>query len=119
MLCDRFADSTYAYQGWGRGAPLGKVMRLDDLVLEGFQPDHTLFFDITLEESERRLQLRPGTQDRFDAAERAFRRRVWQGYQQRFRHHPGRMVRVDAMQDHDGVRAQLLTWVHETFPAIR
>lgn len=117
VLCDRFADSTYAYQGYGRGAR-HEVMQMEKFVLGDFQPHHTLFFDITLDESERRLQQRSGRADRFDSAEQEFKRLVWEGYQDRFRHFSNRMFRVDAMQDLPGVRAQLLTWVQQTFPAI-
>lgn len=114
VLSDRFADSTYAYQGAARGF-IQEVLEMERFVLRGFQPDYMLFFDLSFEESDRRLQQRTDKSDRFDEEHREFKRRVWQGYQDRFQQFPDRMVRVGAMQDIDGVRAQLLAWVHRTF----
>lgn len=115
VISDRFIDSTYAYQGYGR-SELTLVEELDELVLAGFEPDYTLFFDVTLEESERRIKARQGqAADRFDNEVSDFRKRVYEGYQARYRECGYRMHRINGMQPPGNVEAEVLKWVNETF----
>jgi dTMP kinase len=114
VISDRFVDSTYAYQGMGRGMR-DEVLAVEELVLGGFQPDFTLFFDVTLEESLRRLQGRKDKSDRFDEEELAFREQVWHGYRVRLFNHCERMVKIDAMQNPEEVRNQVRTFSRITF----
>jgi len=72
ILCDRFADSSFAYQGYGRGL-LEDVKLLEEYVLNGFEPDYTIFFDIPLEVSLERLAFRFNQQDRLDKEMRDFK----------------------------------------------
>lgn len=85
ILCDRFTDSTLAYQGHGRGASLDMLHRIDDLATGGRVPDHTLLFDLPAELARERghspgRQNEPGGVDRLDAEDLAFYERVRQGY---------------------------------------
>lgn len=114
VICDRFADSTYAYQGEARGH-IAKVLQLEEFVLEGFEPHHTLFFNITLEESQRRLNLRSGKLDNFDLMALEFKKAVHKGYMHRFATHYNRMIEINAMQSPDEVLQQMQVWVDKTF----
>ena len=79
VLCDRFTDATYAYQGYGRGFDLGEIEALETLVQRGRHPDLTLLFDIDpqlgMARARQRAQL-----DRFEEEELAFFERVREGY---------------------------------------
>ena len=117
VLCDRFADSTYAYQGIARGFK-DDVLMLEEYVLGGFEPDYTLFFDVTLEESARRLNSRnrrAGDSNHFDQAREDFKARVYQGYMERFHANPHRMVHIDAMQKPQDVAYDVKTWARAKF----
>ena len=114
VVCDRFTDSTYAYQGTGRGL-MDEVMNLEDMVEAGLEPDHTLFFDITLEESKRRMALRKLTPDRLDAEHDLFKAYVHSGYLKRYKYNLHRMVRIDANKELSDVQQQIKKWVDEVF----
>lgn len=113
VLCDRFIDSTYAYQGRGRGET-ENTLWAENFVLEGFEPTFTLFFDIELEESLKRLSFRE-TKDRFEIERQEFHQRVFNGYRERFQDNPHRMVRIDAMQTIENVQEQIKNWVETVF----
>ena len=65
VVCDRFTDATFAYQGGGRGFPDSKLAVLEEWVQEGLQPDLTLFFDVSVTVGQARLKAASGAQDRF------------------------------------------------------
>ncbi len=121
VLCDRFTDSTYAYQGAGRGF-VEQVLQLEDLVCGNFAPHQTLYFDVSLEESIRRLTQRSGDggeTNRLDAEELDFKRRVLVGYGLRFETHKHRMYRIAAETSLEEVQAQLRDWItYELTPTI-
>lgn len=114
VLSDRFSDSSFAFQGVARGMR-EDTLALEKFVLNGFEPDYTLFFDVSLEESARRLRLRSGKQDRLDLEEDNFKKLVYQGYQERFTQNPHRMVRIDSHQSMEGVASQVIDWINRTF----
>jgi len=120
VISDRFADSSYAYQGIARGMK-EDVLMLENFVLQGFEPDYTLFFDVSLEESARRLNRRAGDTgefNHFDQEQRDFKTKVYNGYQERFRDNPHRMVRIDAMQKLQDVAFDVKAWARTTFPRL-
>ena len=84
VLCDRFTDSTRAYQGWGRGVPLGVIDQVDRLATGGRPPDRTLLFDLPADKARARghspARQERGTADRLDAEDLAFYERVRQGF---------------------------------------
>jgi dTMP kinase len=112
VVCDRFADSTFAYQGFGRGH-VPDVLALENLVHNGFYPDCTLFFEISLDESIRRLSLRPEAANRLDDENIKFKARVYQGFLKRFEQFKERMYKIDAMQDIQNVQLQIDDWINK------
>lgn len=96
VLCDRFSDSTLAYQGYGRGLDLGRLRSIDALATRGQRPDLTLILDMPVQESYRRLRQRGREADRLEAQEDGFRERLRQGYQILAREEPDRVVLLDA-----------------------
>lgn len=106
VLCDRFTDATFAYQGFGRGQDPAWLARLEAVVQEGLRPDLTLWFDIEPRlAAERRAAER--TADRFEVEGLAFFERVRAGYAARMEGDPERFVRIDAGADRGTVAAQV------------
>ena len=110
VLCDRFTDATFAYQGGGRGFDMTVLMQLEGWVQEGLQPDLTLWFDLPARmASQRRAAVRAA--DRFEAQDDGFFERVRQGYQQRRDVDAGRFEVLDASLSREEVWGQLLAAV--------
>lgn len=101
VLCDRFTDSTYAYQGGGRGVPRGVIAEADRLATGSRSPDRTLFFELSPEEAQRRR--REGAADRIDRESLAFYRRVHEAYGRRIAAEPERFRVIDATASIDDV----------------
>lgn len=112
VLCDRFTDATFAYQGGGRGFDLQVLAQLETWVQQGRQPDLTLWFDLPPEVAARRLA---GSRvpDRFEQQPAEFFRRVAQGYAARAQAQPGRFARIDADADLEAVARQLAAALQE------
>ncbi len=103
VLCDRFTDATFAYQGAGRGFDLDVLGTLETWVQQGRQPDLTLWFDLDpVVAAQRRARARAA--DRFEALDTAFFERVRAGYADRRRLAPQRFVVLDAGQALEQVR---------------
>jgi len=97
VLCDRYADSTLAYQGYGRGNDLQKLRMLLDFATGGLWPDLTILFDLDADEGLRRRQA-GGDWNRMDAYDLDVHRRVHLGYLEMARAEPQRWVSLDAAQ---------------------
>jgi len=97
VLCDRFTDSSFAYQGAGRGFSIEVLTQLEAWVTEGLQPDLTLWYDLPADEAARRRSAARAA-DRFEQEEIAFFERVRAGYQHRMDADPRRFVRIDALR---------------------
>lgn len=95
VLCDRFTDSTYAYQGGGRGVPPADIGALEALVQQGLQPNLTFLLDLDIEEGHARAAQR-GAADRFEQEDREFFERVRASYLARAGQQPQRFVVIDA-----------------------
>ena len=84
VLCDRFADSTFAYQGYGRGIDVGLLRNFNDFATEGLVPDLTILLDVPLEVSRSRLAARQAATataaDRIEQAGTMFHRRLREGF---------------------------------------
>ena len=116
VLCDRFTDATFAYQGGGRGFDLGLLSVLEKMVQTtpgkklGImrQPDVTVWFDLPAEIAAQRLS---GTRvpDKFEAQPQAFFQRVSNGYLQRMLESPARFARIDAAQTREAVWGDVLS----------
>ena len=100
VLCDRFSDSTLAYQGYGRGLPVEEVRRADRLAARGLRPDWTVLLDLPAEIAIRRARSRNERaahgETRIDDEEIDFHARVRDGYLEIAREEPGRFTIVDA-----------------------
>lgn len=106
VLCDRFTDATFAYQGGGRGFDLHVLGTLEQWVQRGRQPDLTLWFDLApAQAAARRGAAREP--DRFERQELDFFERVRAGYARRAAEAPQRFVRIDAEPPRETVRAAL------------
>lgn len=110
VLCDRFTDATYAYQGGGHGVPVEHIAALERFVHGDLQPDLTLLFDVPLEVSRARLakaQAAGRTLDKFEAEKDAFFVRVRDAYLARAAAAPQRFRIVDSSRPLAEVRAEL------------
>lgn len=106
VLCDRFTDATFAYQGGGRGFDAAVLAQLEAWVQQGRQPDLTLWFDLPpATAAERRAAVR--APDRFEAQDTTFFERVHAGYARRAAADPGRFAVLDARPAPAAVWAQL------------
>lgn len=107
VVCDRFVDSTFAYQGGGRGMPTQVIDTLSRWVCDRCEPTRTYWFDVSPEEAQRRRQaVRPA--DRFEAEQTAFFGRVRDAYLARAEAEPKRVLRVDGELLPSLVREQLV-----------
>ncbi|MGC7840817.1 dTMP kinase [Pseudomonas wayambapalatensis] len=103
VLCDRFTDATYAYQGGGRGLPVERIAVLEDFVQGELRPDLTLVFDLPVEVGLARAAAR-GRLDRFEQEGQAFFEAVRQAYLQRAAQAPQRYSLLDAGQSLEAVQ---------------
>jgi dTMP kinase len=108
VVCDRFADSTLAYQGYGRGLPLADLLALHRFALGDFAPDLTLVLDLPVEVGLARAARRAGDADRFERLDTAFHERLRQGFRQIAADHPDRCVVIDAAGERDSVHRAVL-----------
>ncbi len=107
VICDRFSDATYAYQGGGRGLDRHKFLALEQWVHGHRQPDLTLVFDLPLEVARERIALANRHLDRFEQERAEFHQRVRLAYLERARQHPERMRVIDADQSIQKIREEL------------
>lgn len=115
VLCDRFVDATYAYQGGGRGVPVERIAILEAFVLGDLHPDLTLVFDLPVEVGLARAARR-GALDRFEQEQRAFFDAVRQTYLQRAQAKPERYSIIDASRTLAEVQADLRALVARLEP---
>ena len=112
VLCDRFTDATFAYQGGGRGFDLGTLRTLEQWVQSAqadklVQPDLTVWFDLNPQEAAQRLA-GARVPDKFEAQPGEFFSRVVQGYADRQQAEPSRFARIDAAQSREAVWQDVL-----------
>ncbi|WP_265942286.1 dTMP kinase [Dechloromonas sp. A34] len=107
VVCDRFSDATYAYQGGGRGLDRAKFQILERWVHEHVQPDLTLLFDLPLDVARERIVLASRILDRFEQERADFHERVRQAYLERAHAHPSRIQVIDAHNSLDNIRKRL------------
>ena len=126
VLCDRFLDSTVAYQGYGRGLDLRQIEAITDFAVGRTKPDLTLLLDVPVSVSEQRRQARqalqtaqaasntqttasaPPLRDRMEELDRAFFERVHQGFQQIAAANPARVRVIDATRTIEEVHRSIL-----------
>lgn len=141
VLCDRYADSTYAYQGYGLGRDLDELQAITRVATGGLQPDLTIYLDLDVEEGLQRKMVskrayeasrrahhddtsstptapaaapassQPPEWNRLDARDLAYHRRVAEGFRDLMRHSPERWCRLDARQPVETIGRTILTAV--------
>jgi len=113
VVCDRFYDSTTAYQGYGRGLDLGAIATVNALATAGTVPDLTLLVDVTVDEVIRRKRAAGAPADRMEGGGRQLFERVRNGYLAIAREHPDRVRVVNGMRSVDLVAADIRRAVGE------
>jgi dTMP kinase len=123
VLCDRFHDSTTAYQGYGRQLDLKAVRAAIDVAVGDTLPDLTLLLIVSLDMSEQRLRDRravsPALRDRIEQSDRRFFERVAEGYEAIARSEPGRVRKIDAGADVKTVSEAIWRHVQPILPTGR
>lgn len=117
VLCDRFTDATYAYQGGGRGVDVDIVRRLEELVQGGLRPDYTLLLDAPVSIGMARARGR-GELDRFEQEALDFFERVRETYLQLAQDSTGRYRIIDASVSLEAVQRQLTAVCRELLPGV-
>jgi dTMP kinase len=106
VICDRFIDSSLAYQGNGRGIGMTEVMNINQFAIEDKMPDLTLYFDISPEEGLKRIARHDGREvNRLDLESLDFHQKVYEGYQSLIKQYPERIKVVDASKSKEEVFA--------------
>lgn len=99
VLCDRFIDSSLAYQGYARGIGIDEVLAMNEFAIEGWMPHITLYLDVTPEVGLRRIQENESREvNRLDLETIQFHHDVYAGYERVFELFPDRLKRIDAEQ---------------------
>jgi len=119
VLCDRFTDATYAYQGGGHGVPAERIAALESWVQRELRPDLTLLFDVPVDIGLARAAGRSGAPDRFESRNRDYLERVRQTYLQRAAKEPQRMRIIDASRSVKDVEQSVSSVLAEFFNAKR
>ena len=107
VVSDRFSDSTFAYQGYGRGLPLDVLRIANDFACDGLEPDMTLLLDVPQDVAESRMRSREAqtntTSDRIERAGAEFHARLREGFDRLAASEPHRIIRIDASGSPDDV----------------
>jgi dTMP kinase len=111
VVSDRFADSTLAYQGYGRGLAAAEIAVLHRFALGDFEPDLTLILDLPAAAGLARAAARSSSADRFERLDLSFHDRLRQGFREIAAAEPGRCVLVDASGEPETVRRVVLAAV--------
>jgi len=104
VLCDRFTDASYAYQGYGRGIDLGIIENLNRLVTKGIRPNLTVILDCSVSEGFRRKIANGFSMDRFEKEEAAFHRKIKRSYLKLSKEDPKRFFVVDGKKQVDDIQ---------------
>ena len=104
VICDRFADSTIAYQGYGRGLNLDGVKSASDIAMHGIKPDLTILLDVPVKEGLSRKKRMHSEGDRFEQAEVTFHERVHKGYLKMAKDEPARWLIIDGLQSREKIK---------------
>ena len=125
VLCDRFTDSSVAFQGYGRGLDLNLIAELNNIATGGLEPDLTILLDLDPAVAASRLESRiagtakKGGADRFDREGRDFHCRVREGYLRLVQAQPGRIRLIDSTGEPDTVQDRVLSEVRSLLDRLR
>jgi dTMP kinase len=121
ILCDRYADSTLAYQGYGHGLPIEDLRQILNFATGGLYPDLTIYLDLTPEkglERRRKGQMFGESWNRLDDKELAFHERVYAGYQSIIAENEARFLRINADQSPADVTKEIITGLMPRLPQL-
>jgi len=107
VVCDRFVDATFAYQGGGRGIHEQRISSLSDWTLDGLKTDLTLLFDLPVQIGQQRVNQRLLEKDRFEQEKTDFFEKIRQCYLDRAVNEPERIQIIDASQSIDNIQQQV------------
>lgn len=113
VICDRFVDSSFAYQSFGRGIPYEMVKTVNDIAISGRMPDITLFFDLSPEAAAARRLARGEVGDRLENEDAAFHKAVYEGYKTLAEKMPDRIKVIDARRTIEEVHADVIKLIEE------
>lgn len=120
VLCDRFVDSSVAYQGAGRGIGEKDVWDLNQFAIHGELPQLTIYLDLPVEVGIERIKKHRQNQvNRLDREQLAFHRTVRQGYLHLAKLYPSRIAKIDATQTADQVYQQAMSVINQRFPQLQ
>jgi dTMP kinase len=119
VLCDRFNDSSMAYQGYARGLGRERVAAIDDVVLQGFKPDLTILFDIDPILAQRRVKTRGEDLSRFDTEDLEFHKTLQAAFLDIAERNPDRFRIVDATLSRSAIETQIKHVLMKHFPGLR
>lgn len=103
VLCDRYLDSSLAYQGYARNIGIDNIMSINSFAIENVMPDLTFFLDLSPEDGLKRIQSRKRDSDRLDQEKLSFHKKVYEGYQIVNNKFKDRIVRIDASKSPEEV----------------
>lgn len=113
VICDRFADATLAYQGYGRGLDLAWIEEIHERTMENVKPDLTFLLDLPVQEglrrALRRMEKHPIKEDRFEKEALDFHQRVREGYLMLARREPQRIIVLHGMKDEQTLHREILS----------
>ena len=115
VITDRFTDSTYAYQGAGRGLDRETIRRIESVALGDFKPELTFVLDLPVEEGLARAHARAGDETRFEDFDRDFHERIRRAFLDIAKRSPDRCIVIDAARDEAAVAADILSAVTARF----
>lgn len=118
VLCDRYYDSTIAYQGYGRGMDLEQIAQINRIATNGLQSDLTLWFDLDVNVGLMRAKQVSGQPDRMERLDLEFHQRVAEGFRELAEQERERIVRIDASQDIDRIQAQIQLQIQAHIPTL-
>jgi dTMP kinase len=114
VICDRYADSTTAYQGYGRGLDMGMIKSVNNIGTQGLKPDITFLLDLPVEKGlSRNKDKKP---DRFETENMAFHRRVRDGYLKMAQSEPKRWTVIDAAKSREEIAGIIWQKVSKLLP---
>ncbi len=115
VVCDRFTDSTFAYQGFGRGLDQKKMKLVNDVATDGLTPDVTFLLDIDVKIGKARVVANTAELDRLEQNSLDFFERVRQGFLTRAKEEPTRFIVIDATQPISEIHKQICSFIDSRF----
>lgn len=110
VICDRFVDSSYVYQGFGRGIEMELIECINEAAVEGLMPDLTFFFDISPEIALKR-RISESAADRIEKERMEFHMKVYEGYKNLAERYPERIKRIDSSRNIEDIAVDVRGWL--------